>query len=253
MTIDTKSLDVSRLPSWLRETLPPEVQAPPVISFENGSFFNSGIAGEKFETLDEASTAATHDYALDASILRSDSVKAEDAVFDDSGNLMSVFQSITGDSDYSLLFLSSGDPEHIANLVKDYDSWVSYNEAIFDEVGTDFIASWEWLNRHPMFWVHSDKMPLIWSVDGNFDSSLNISIYRADEELLKREAIFYITDKRILLEVGGHIEPEFQNFYIDTDLISVEETFEKAVLKVASKVKEFYSVDGSKISDPVSG
>jgi hypothetical protein len=148
------------------------------------------------------------------------------------------------DGTHYRMFMSYSKEESIKFLEDTYQNFLNDTVPEYIKNPTDFLNSWHFLNTHPMTWSHKPPMMEYWSTDVGLDE-LTISLC---------EDAAHHPRPKILLEYGPYesdtidgIKYEHVIHTLDFDLTSEGDTFEEAIIILASKVMKHYTVDGEKI------
>lgn len=116
-------------------------------------------------------------------------------------------------------------PAELCKALIAYNGFLEYYEA-WKSDKTDFRASFRMLNSHPMFWVRRKGH----SVTLN-DAVSNFLTYMK-------------SDGSICIELGERLLPDMQETGHDYRLTVVADTYEEAMIKAASTVDTYFSIEG---------
>jgi hypothetical protein len=129
-----------------------------------------------------------------------------------------------------------------ANLHEDIvrDGYKEFLDAwrVYAKHPENFYVSYNYLNRHPAFWQgYKMKDDISWECDYGMGEAM-ISVYM-EEGLV-----------RVLLEHGPYVDDLHKTHTIDPRIVSVDDSYEAAVILMAKRVNDFYDETGSEINRP---
>lgn len=148
------------------------------------------------------------------------------------------------DGKHYRMFMSSSKENALQYLEETYEKFLNETVPKYVDNPNNFINSWHFLNTHPMFWSQKPPMLEHWGTDVGLDE---ISITLCEDA-------DHHTEPKILLEHGPYesdiingIEYEHVIPTLDFELTSEGYTFEEAIIVMAKKVMQLYTVDGERI------
>lgn len=155
----------------------------------------------------------------------------------------------TGDREgRNRLFISSGDEDTNKWLVSlAYYKWLDFIVPNYDTNPNDWLTAYHFIDLHPAFWTRHSR---------GGDSGYTPPAYEWDTESGIDKIDMWVTqtssgNNRIVLETGGHVpslmgndDLDYSTRYADWTLTTSAPTFEKAVVKLAKKIREAFELNG---------
>jgi hypothetical protein len=251
-----------KLPTWLSALLPSPRPATLIARDADGfiAVSTEGVTtalGDDIEAAYDTVTNSGVDVVFDASV-------REHLNSSESWLLSSSIGVPTHDGMKRLL-MSHTDIDRLHSLEDDYKDFLELDAQWRDDPN-DFLKAWNWLDRHPAFWVRSFKT-LPSDDDWNDDF---LWLWETSGHCQKIEVAPFNDDNGelvISLETGEHVPSEEQhvvidgerrwvslpstywNHYHDYRLDTYAATFEEAIIRLAGAVDRFFNTDGTEKPD----
>lgn len=234
-------LDDVVLPQWLAD-MTPEPRPDVTIDYVDGKYTVHNPVQNTTQEFDDLGTAYNSNY---------------DNVMDDeqlggitfTDNLPEVKENplrkrmISIASDHPRLnqvLISSTDRKSLKILKCTYKDWLSTYEEYVNNPD-DLMTSYEFIDQHPAFWLRekinkesskpSDRYG--WSTSG-FAMRLSHQPRRAEDGSVVHT-----------METGGHVPPKYDELYHDIRLDVCTNSYDSAIIEMASLVHKFFNPDGS--------
>jgi hypothetical protein len=223
---------MTELPQWLTNLLPPPKdhvllsKSADTWIVNDNDIYSSSI--KTFSTLAEAHSYLRNnnlDFEID------ENIEGEDSLF------------LSYPSERSRLYtlvLGSSDKNRLMRLQSDFkDSLDAATAYLADPL--NFLSAYYFVDQHPAFWTYDPDHPWFWTTSG-YCAKLYQCPYSADDGSLVFE-----------LEAGSHVESTediegapraFTYHYHDYRLDAVGNSFEEAIVDLASLVHKFFSAEG---------
>ena len=202
-----------KLPDWLEENLPTPRPVEYIYYRDGAFYFRNWPYKALIEVYDAVPKKSNMDF--DQSVKDHMGWTDDDVFFTEEGN--------------NRLFLSCTDQtrrwlveENFKNAVENILRW--------RESKGDFTSSYYMLNSHPAFWTRHKAEP-------TFD-------WR-DSGLVSGQFWFAPASPGMMMECGGHVEPDYTDTYHDLRLDTYGKSFEDCIIQTAALVDKFFHSDGT--------
>lgn len=219
----------NKLPEWLQTELP-EPRPVKTISWADGVF----------HVTDHPETYTSIIEAYDAVEKTDEATTFDESVNGHGGQLhhRAFFCDQEKGEKSARLLIAFTDEDHLDILQTVYNNWMELHEQ-YKQNQQNWVTAYNWLQHHPVFWHRlKNEKTYYWVTDDGLKSNSVFAGY--NEETGKPQ---------VLMEHGGHVEPEYTTFYHDLKLDTEAETFEEAYINLASLVNKFYNPDGTEKPD----
>lgn len=141
---------------------------------------------------------------------------------------------------YGMIF-SHTDKDKLELLECEYEEFLKVAKE-YESNPNDFYLSYYFVNAHPAFWLKE-------AARGNTEPSWNWNTSFHCEKLSHFVNKTEDGEIQVILETGGHVEPNYTEHYLDFRLTAKTPTFEQSFIQLAANVDKFFNLDGSERED----
>lgn len=226
---------MTNLPKWLTDEFPEHDIVVPVTWNKDELFV---IDYPDYDWPEGHTTYVTIEEAYDDAQARGFEVEIDESCNGHGGELhgglwFSTHRSERGTS--RLLFSGSSTRNSVSVLEDSYKYFLELTEE-YDKDPFDFVTAYNWLDRHPAFWVRpKNEKTFNWETDYRISDAW-VWVGRNDDGQMF-----------VCLETGGHVEDDYTHRYHDMRLDVTGNSMEDAYIKLAAKVRYFFDLEGNSL------